>query len=136
MDYSVCYGATLAPKAPQPKGMSYLTHRSEDQVATMAVIPLPLLLFFIQFKDTQMTTEKSIYTKIEFTLCDDAADNFRYREAVSKLLEEFEDYLIGFQAEDLITNKFYCDDAGKEEAQVVLKTIFPRPISAESCNVT
>ena len=83
-----------------------------------------------------MTTKKSIYTKIEFTLCDDAADNFRYREAVSKLLEEFEDYVIGFQAEDLITGEFYCDDAGKEEAQVVLKTLFPRPISAESGNVT
>ena len=81
-----------------------------------------------------MTSPKSICTKFEFTLADDATDNFRYREAVSKLLEEFEDYLIGFQAEDLITNEFYCDDAGKEEAQAVLETLFPRPMSAESGN--
>ncbi len=81
-----------------------------------------------------MTTEKLIFTRIDFTLADDATDNFRYREAVSKLLEAFEDYLIGFQAEDLLTNKFYCDDAGKEEAIAVLKTLFPRPMSAESGN--
>ena len=81
-----------------------------------------------------MTTEKSIYTKLEFTLGNDAAENYRFREAVSLLLEEFEAYLIGFQAEDLRTNEFYCDDAGKEEAQAVLKTIFPEPIAAEAHN--
>jgi hypothetical protein len=110
--------------------------KEAGKASAMAAIPLLLLLFLSLLRTFKMTTKKSIYTKIEFTLCDDAADNFRYREAVSKLLEEFEDFLIGFQAEDLITNEFYCDDAGKEEAQVVLKTIFPRPISAESGNVT
>ena len=53
-----------------------------------------------------MTNERLIFTRIDFTLADDATDNFRYREAVSKLLEAFEDYLIGFQAEDLrLTNE-------------------------------
>ena len=83
-----------------------------------------------------MTSSRSIYTKIEFTLSDDAAENYRFRQAVSQLLEEFQNNLIGFQAEDLITNDFYCDDAQKEEAEAVLKTLFPRPISAESGNVT
>ncbi len=40
-----------------------------------------------------MTTEKLIFTRIDFTLADDAAENYRFREAVSQLLEEFEDYL-------------------------------------------
>lgn len=81
-----------------------------------------------------MTTEKSIYTRIEFTLCDDATENYRFREAVSQLLQEFEGYLIGFHAEDLLTNEFYCEDAGKEEAQAVLQTIFPQPSPAEARN--
>ena len=74
-----------------------------------------------------MPTEKLIFTRIEFSLGHDATENFRFGEAVSQLLEEFEPYLIGFQAEDLLTNQFFCDDAGKEEAQAVLKTIFPEP---------
>ena len=75
-----------------------------------------------------MTTEKSIYTKIEFTLGNDDTHNYRYREAVSQLLQEFEAHLIGFQAEDLVTKEFYCDGARKEEAMAVLKTIFPKPV--------
>jgi hypothetical protein len=81
-----------------------------------------------------MTSEKSIYTKIEFSLGDDAAENYRFREAVSQLLQEFEGNLVGFQAQDLLTNKFCCDDAGKKEAQAALKTLFPRPMSVESGN--
>ena len=74
-----------------------------------------------------MPTENSIYTKIEFTLGDDAAENYRFREAVSLLLQEFEGNLVGFQAQDLLTNQFCCDDARTEEAMAVLKAIFPEP---------
>ena len=81
-----------------------------------------------------MTTEKLIFTRIDFTLGDDDAENFRFRQAVSQLLEEFEDYLIGFQAQDMLTDEFYCDDAGLEESIAVLKTIFPEPIAAEARN--
>ena len=82
-----------------------------------------------------MTSSRSIYTKIEFTLSDDTAENYRFRVAVSQLLEEFQNNLIALQAEDLITNEFYCNYAEtEEEAQAVLKTLFPRPFSAESGN--
>ena len=81
-----------------------------------------------------MTNEKLIFTRIDFTLADDAAENYRFREAVSQLLQEFQGSLIGFQAQDLLTNEFYCDDAGKDEAIAVLTTLFPRPMSAESGN--
>jgi hypothetical protein len=81
-----------------------------------------------------MTSPKSICTKFEFTLGDDAAENYRFRQAVSQLLEEFGQSLVGFQAEDLHANDFFCVDAQKEEAEAVLKTLFPRPMSAESGN--
>ena len=76
----------------------------------------------------------SVFTRIDFTLGDDAAENFSFRVAVSQLLQEFQGSLIGFQAEDLLTNEFYCDDAGLEESIAVLKTIFPEPIAAEARN--
>ena len=81
-----------------------------------------------------MTTEKLIFTRIDFTLGDDAAENYRFREAVSQLLQEFQGSLIGFQAQNLLTDEFYCDDAGLEESIAVLKTIFPEPIAAEAHN--
>ena len=81
-----------------------------------------------------MTNEKLIFTRIDFTLADDTAENYRFREAVSQLLQEFQGSLIGFQAQDLLTNEFYCDDAGLEESIAVLKTIFPKPVPAEACN--
>lgn len=87
------------------------------------------------------------YTRIEFRHHDDEAANNRYREAVAWLMDEFEDYLIGFRAEDPNTEKVFCDcymspakspsilnphGGGIEVAQDALKTIFPSPSSAES----
>jgi len=74
-----------------------------------------------------MTSEKSIYTKLEFTLGNDAAENYRFREAVSLLLQEFEGNLVGFQAQDLTSGEFHCEEAGVEEAESVLNSVFPEP---------
>ena len=74
-----------------------------------------------------MTTQKSIYTKLEFTLGDDAAENYRFRQAVSQLLQKFQGSLIGFQAQNLTSGEFHCEEAGVEEAESVLNSVFPEP---------
>jgi len=77
------------------------------------------------FTEEIMTNEQLIYTKVEFTLDMCEHDSVRFREAVRKLLRDFEGYLIGFQAEDLISGNILCDDAGFAEADFVLKSVFP-----------
>ncbi len=72
-----------------------------------------------------MTNEQLIYTKVEFTLDVSENDSVRFREAVRKLIRDFEGYLVGFQAEDLISGNILCDDAGFAEADFVLKSVFP-----------
>ena len=78
-----------------------------------------------------MTDEQLIYTKVEFTLDVSGHDSFRFREAVRKLIRDFEGYLIGFQAEDLISGNILCDDAGLAEADFILKSVFPDHVAKD-----
>lgn len=65
------------------------------------------------------------YTKLEFTLRDNVQDNYRFRQAVSNLIEEFGQYYLAFQAEDLEEDTVYCEDASPEVAEKTLAEIFP-----------
>jgi hypothetical protein len=82
---------------------------------------------FLKTRKSSMKNETMIYAKLEFTLCENAQDNTRFRRAAINLLKDFECYLVGVQVQGLTSGEFHCEEAGVEEAESVLNSVFPGP---------
>ena len=71
------------------------------------------------------------YTKLEFILGTDETENYRFRKAVSQLLDEFEDHLEGVGVQHIYTGWIYCEECEKEEALDAFDEVFREPVSTK-----
>lgn len=71
-----------------------------------------------------MTTNSSIYNKVEFTITGDDVRFLEFGKDLLGLIKQYEGNLVGYLAEDITKDEVLCEDAGCSQAEACIQQVY------------